>query len=263
MAQVFFYFWIAIWLLQAAWAVRLWRLGLAARYPVLVTYLVASTLLGVGASLLHQAVAADPRGSVRIIYGWYWVVSQPLHWTLLFCVLVELYNNILDGFRGFQQLGKLVMKGASAAVGLLFLGMILLEKPSSEWRQFWNFNQRNIYVALTLLSLLLLVAALYFGLQVARNVRILYTAFAISFASAAILRTINGLGWKSPDGNVGYLISVVYAGCMLYAALSVSLDGETIRRPAAPGWLLNRRAEAEISGGLQSFNDQLSRILRS
>jgi len=261
-AQVFFYFWIAVWFLQAAWAVRLWRLGLAACYPVLVTYLLASTLLGIGASLLHQVVAADPRGSVRVIYGWYWVVSQPLQWTLLFCVLVELYNNMLKGFRGFQQLGKLVMKGASATVGLLFLAMILLEKPSSEWKHFWAFNQRNIYVALTLLSLLLLVAALYFGLQVARNVRILYTAFAIYFASEAILRTIDGLGWKFPDDNVGYVISVVYAGCVLYPALSVSLDGETIRRPASPAWPHNRRAEAEISGGLQSFNDQLSRILR-
>ena len=263
MGQVLFYFWTAIWLLQAAWAIRLWRLGLAARYPVLVTYLVATTLLSIGASLLYQVVAGDPRGSVQVIYGWYWVVSQPLQWTLLFCVLVEIYNNMLRGFRGFEQLGKLVMKGVSAAVGLLFLAMILLEKPSSSWGQFWHFSQRNIYVALTLLSLLLLVATLYFGLQVSRNVRILYAAFAIFFASAAILMTINGLGWKFPPGNVGYVISVVYAGCMLYAALSVSLEGETIRRLDPPGWLLNRRAEAEISGGLQSFNDQLSRILRS
>lgn len=252
-----------MWLLQAAWAVRLWRLGLAARYPVLVTYLLATTLMGVGGLLLHQVVETDPRGSVRVIYGWYWVVSLPLQWTLLFCVLVEFYNNILKGFRGFQQLGKLVMKGASVGVGLLFLAMILLEKPSSEWWQFWDFNRRNIYVALTLLSLLLLVAALYFGLHVSRNVRILYTAFAIYFASAALLRTIDALGWKFPDDNVGYVISLVYAGCVLYPALSVSLDGETIRRPASPRWLLNRRAEAEISGGLQSFNDQLSRILRS
>ncbi len=44
----FTFVFVAIWALQLAWAGRIWQLGFARRYPVLVTYLVLSTVVGAG-----------------------------------------------------------------------------------------------------------------------------------------------------------------------------------------------------------------------
>ena len=115
-----------IWALQLVWAGRLWKLGLAPRYPVLLTYLVLSTVLGVGMWVLGRVYAMPTQSPDGVIYYWAWVATKPLYWTLLFCVLVEVHNRTLERFRGFQRLGHLFISGSLGLVGCLFLVMTFL-----------------------------------------------------------------------------------------------------------------------------------------
>ena len=131
---------VAAALAAIAWALNLWRTGLHRRYPVLLTYLVFAAGLTVGSYVAYNYFAES------VIFGWYWVVVQPLSWTLYFCLLVEAHNRMLFGFKGFERLGQLLIYAASGTVAMVFLGMMFLEASRETWEQFWFLQRRSIYI---------------------------------------------------------------------------------------------------------------------
>ena len=96
---------VVIWTLQLVWVGRIWNLGFARHYPILLTYLVLSTVLGVGMFILGRIYEMASQSPDGVVYYWAWVATRPLYWTLLFCVLVEVHNRTLERFHGFQRLG--------------------------------------------------------------------------------------------------------------------------------------------------------------
>jgi len=86
---------IASCLLQVAWLVRLIRMRLVGQYPVLTSYLAFVTLLwvilfGIRSLLPPWDPNSSDVGRYYQMYGWVWVVAQPLLWTFSFCLVVEM-----------------------------------------------------------------------------------------------------------------------------------------------------------------------------
>ena len=171
---------VAAALAAIAWALNLWRTGLHRRYPVLFTYLVFAAGLTVGSYVAYNYFAES------VIFGWYWVVVQPLSWTLYFCLLVEAHNRMLFGFKGFERLRQLLIYAASGTVAMVFLGMMFLEASRETWEQFWFLQRRSIYIGLTLFTVFLVVFGLYFHLKIPRNVKTLFGTFGMLFGSVAM-----------------------------------------------------------------------------
>lgn len=251
--------WWVTCLISVIWAVRLKLAGLVRSYPTLFSYLGFTVVFSL---LIYSLLQFAPRGRGASLYGWLWVVGQPLSWTLYFCLVIEVYNRMLKDFKGMQRLGQLVMYAASAGVGMLFLLMIFLDASAETWKQFWTLQERSIYIALTTLCLLLLSLAVFFHLPVPRNTRVVFATFGMIFALQAGLLAIERLLGDEFRQTRYMIISIVSALCLLAGMVLFSRDGEQVVH-VLPRPKLDEGTENMLKNSLQSFNDVLMKVLRS
>ena len=242
---------------ELVWAIKLWRAALVRRYPVLFTFLVFVAASSIGSHIIYRYYAGS------VVYGWYWVVGQPLTWMLYFCLLVEIHNRMLAGFRGFERLGQVLIYVASGTVGVIFLAMTLLETSLEEWSQFWVLQERSIYIALTLFSLFLIFFALYFRLRVPRNVKVLFGAFTMIFASLAVVQVLGDIMGERGASVERLVRTALSLLCMACGTFAFSRAGEMEPAPVEIRQRLDPQAEADLANGLENLNDVLLRILRS
>ena len=253
--------WLLATVVQALWVFRIWRLGLTRRYPVLFSFLLSTLAFSLISVLLIQFNVQTSAGVNRPLYSWFWVVTQPIMWTLSFCVIVEMYNRILVDFAGLRRLGQLTMYLASGAVATLLLSMIFLETSLQTWRRFWFYHEGTVYVGLTLLCLLLVSFALFFHLKTPRNVRILFGVFGLIFATQAFMRML-GSEWGDDYVRLRDLaVPIISVVCLGVGAFAFSKAGERDGEMAVPK--LDPGAETAMATGLQGFNDVLLKVLRS
>ena len=92
--------------LQLIWAYRLKQLGLLSRYRTLFIYLSTTGLLSLGAFVLSPY-----QGELGNLYGWYWVICQPLGCILLFCLVMEVGTRLVGGYPGLERLGQIMIYG--------------------------------------------------------------------------------------------------------------------------------------------------------
>jgi hypothetical protein len=254
---------LAVGLLQLIWAWRLRRLGLVHHYPFLFTFLIFSVVIAIGIALLYELYESDPRGSIRVLYGWFYVVVIPLGWTLQFCVVVEIFERMLGGYRGFQRLGQRVIYGALAATALLYLSMMFFGASQEKWMQFWGAQRLNVNVSFTVFCLLLALCAAYFRLKVPRNTRVVFGVFFMLFLAPAVLEPFRGMQGSETMSLITLLISVLSLLCILAGTMAFSAAGELDPRPVALRGPLDPQVEAGLTQSLQSFNNLLIRILKS
>lgn len=232
------------------------------RYAALFVFLA----VGSGHGILMQALSSlvNHRGSSYFyVYKWTWVASKPIYAILMFCVLVEVYSRIVEKYQGLHRLGQIFMWAASGSVGALFLAMSVLGGSPDEWLAFWHLQERSIYTALAVFSLLVISFSLHFRLAVSRNLRIVFTVFAVSVTSSALLRTADDLGLMGGVLDGTQLNSAIYFALVGFALLRFSADGERNPRPLPLPESLRIASEAEVTQGLVHLNQQLTRILRS
>ncbi len=244
-------------LVEVAWAVRLCRSGLYWRYPALLAFLVTTSAGSLGFYVVYQS---DPDS---VIYGWWWVVLQPLTWTLFFCLVVEAHTRMLSGFEGFERLGHLVIYAASGMVGVMFLGMMLLETSRESWAQFWFLQRRSVHIGLTVFTLFLVGFGAYFRLAIPRNVKTLFTAFAMLFGSVSIILILADMVGEPIRAVQWPVMAAAYLLCIGFGAARFSLAGEERPQPIGLQEPLSLEAEAELTSGLDNLNSILLRLLRS
>ena len=260
---IFDHLWVLVCLFQSVWAWRLWRLRLVQRYPTLFTYLTFTTALTIVAQILYPILALAASGSARLAYGWFWVIIQPLNWAVYFAVLVEIYKRMLGDFVGLQRLGELALYGATGATGLIFLSLIFVRASAETWQAFWTLQQRNVHISLTMCCAILVLVGVVFHLPVTRNLRFLFTMFAIILAGEAVLRLVQELFGNPLVAARRIVMPVLNGVCVAWGALTFSRVGETVVRPAWPREPVDGRTEGEMIEALQSVNDFLLRLLRS
>ena len=85
--------------LQTIWALKLNRLQLIGIYRLLFVYLLTTAVMSALGLGLHELFLRSPSPVTASLYGWHFVVYQPLAWTLFFCLIVDLFRNVLSGFK--------------------------------------------------------------------------------------------------------------------------------------------------------------------
>ena len=256
--------WASVWLAELGWATRLWQLGLARNYPFLTTYLVFSALHSIASFLALHAWGLNSHA-----FGWLWMTTQPVLWTLLFCVVMEGYNRMLSPYEGLRRLGELGTYGALGAVSVVILGMIILDPvgdgtPSVGLR-FWMHQQRSVFLALAVVSALLAFVGAYCRLTLPRNVLVLFSVFGLIFVTQAVLATFrNHLG--PAFGEMKNLLSAsFYIAFVLVGTFGFSLAGEKCPEGAEEGWSADAATATArvVTRRLQDVNELLLRVLRS
>ena len=242
-------------LVEIAWALNLWRTGLYGRYPALLSFIVITSAGTIGSYIVHQPES--------VIYGWWWVVLQPLTWALFFSLLVEAYTRMLSGYEGFERLGQLLIYAASGMVGVVFLGMMFLETSRESWAQFWFLQRRSVHIGLTVFTLFLVGFGSYFRLAIPRNVKTLFTAFAVLFGSVSMILILADMMGEPIKAVQRPVMAAAYLLCIGFGAARFSLAGEERPQPVGFQEPLTDEAEAELTSGLESLNSVLLRLLRS
>ena len=254
--------WASVWVVELGWATRLWQLGLARHYPFLTTYLVFSAVQSITSFLAILAWGQD-----SLAFGWLWTTTQPVLWTLLFCVVMEGYNRMLSPYEGLRRLGELGTYGALGAVSVVILGMIMLDPSgdgtASVWLRFWMHQERSVFLALAVVCALLAFVGAYCRLTLSRNVLVLFSVFGLIFVTQAVLATFrNYLG--PAFGQMKDLLSgSLYIAFVLAGTFGFSLAGEKYPQGAEAGWSTDGATARVVIRRLQDVNDLLLRVLRS
>ena len=244
--------------LQAIWALKLRRLQLVRTYRVLFVYLLTTAVMSVMGLALHLQYLDAPSRATANVYGWHFVVYQPLAWTLFFCLVVELFRNVLAGLTGLQRLGEIVMNVVLVGAGVVFLAMIFLDLTVDTWNQFWQSSYTSVYFSLTLVCFLLVSFAAFFRLAVSRNVKVVFATFGLVFVVEASLFLLPAV-WEGLGAEEKRLItSLVHVGCVAVGTFAFTAAGETVAG-GRPG----PQEAAGASAALRNFSGSLSRILRS
>jgi len=218
---------------QALFALRIWRVGLASRYPAVITYLIASPVLIVAGSVFRAT--SDPK-SPNLIHGWFWVLTQPLSWILLFVVVVEIYNRILDEFAGFRALGRFAVGVATVLLAVLYL-LMAGSRSLRFWSEFWQHQQQSLFVTLTLFCALIFGFVAYWEIPISRNVWLLIAPFGLMigadafFLSAHDLLGADGLVLKAYSVATPLFVIVSFgAGTSMFSTAGEEI-GQRVARP--------------------------------
>ena len=245
-------------LAQLTWAVRLWCLRLLFRYPFLVLYLLFSTLSSIIVLTAHIYSAHSN------VYGWLFLVMQPVGWTLLLCVVLEIYQRMTHGYEGLRRLGGLVMYAAVGTLAVVLTLLLLLDKPDGtlgEWANFWLRQERSVYLGLCMLSVFLAGFGAYFRLRVGQNVVVLFVSFGVLFGGQTLVLAAA----QEFDGLVRWrdiVLPLLHGSCLLGGALAFSSHGEEAPEQASLGPAAVAETELILARKLEGFNQTLLRVLR-
>ena len=254
--------WASVWAVELGWATRLWQLGLTRAYPFLTTYLVFSSVHSIVGFLVVRAW-----GQNSPAFAWQWMITQPVLWTLLFCVVMEAYEHMLSPYEGLRRLGELGTYGALGAVAVVILGMIMLD-PSGDgtpalWGRFWMHQERSIFLALAVVCALLVFVGAYCRLALSRNVLVLFSVFGLIFVTQAALLTFrNHLGPAFREMK-DLLSGSLYIAFVLAGTFGFSLAGEKYSQGAEAGGSTDGATARVVIRRLQEVNELLLRVLRS
>lgn len=251
--------WVACGVLFGVWAVLLVRQRFAHRYPLVTAFFVIEFLqvsTGYVITLVPQLGIRSPW------YGWFWMLSKPLTWTLFFCVFVEIYKQMLTGYDGLRRLGTLALYAGLASSLVLVVALAFLAPPTETrtWISFWALQDRSVFTALTLLSLFLVGFAVYFRLRVSRDALVLLGVFGFLWGGEAALWLLRGYLGENFRAVRDVLSPLLVITGLSAGALLMMKVGE----PEQIGVLATAdlRTTSLLSSQLKSLNETLQKWFR-
>lgn len=254
------FFWVAIPAVCALWAVRLWRLGLAAQYPLLAAFLIGEVVLDISGFLAYRLAGVRSQ-----LYVWFWPISRVIASTLFLLVLLQVYQRLVERYAGFHKLGQMVLYASVGVASAIVLGSIFLA-PDTDLRTlpgFWIVEERSVYLALTAVALALLGFAVFFRLIPPRNVLILFAVFGLLFIGQALVWALRHfLGWNFRSARL-LVSSALYFVCLLGGTVTFSRAGESVGhfvRPDSPSGEQGKRRT--VAGRLEEINQALLNVFR-
>jgi hypothetical protein len=256
--QIQFFWALATVLLWALWAVRLWQHGLARRYPLLLAFLVGETLLGLSGILISRSA-----GTRSLFYMWFWSISRFVSSTLLFLVMVQIYQKLVERYEGFRRLGQIVLYCTLGVAAAIVLGSIWSASHTAlqTIEGFWIVEERSVYFALTAVALILLGFAVFFRLVPSRNVLILFGTFGLLFVGETFVWALWGF-WGPDFRRIQPLLSTaLYFFCIFGGFAAFSPAGERA------GSASSRGPQVQSTGGgvahrLEQINQALLNVFR-
>jgi hypothetical protein len=257
LARIHYYLWLASPAVYAVWAIRLFTLGLASRYPLLLTFFAADTVMNLGGYAVYNRFGLESS-----VYRWYFIFSRTVYSTLLLLVLTEVYQRMIEGLAGLRRLGQLLATLALALAAFIVFGSLFLDSNALMRTiiHFWIVQERSIFLSLSIFAVGLVGFAVYFHLSPPRNVLVILAVFGLSFVAQAFLRALLALLGDGFRPARDLLASLEQNLCFLAGALAFSKSGEQAQGPA-PG-LASPSRGSEAVDRLAAINRALMRAFR-
>ena len=235
--------WLLTLVLQAVWAVRIWRAGHVRRYPAVFAYLAFSSVSG--AITLALWVSQSFIGEYRVsLFGH--LIFRPVTWILFFAVVHEMYHALAERYVGLRRVGQLVLYGALGSVAA-FLILVTLTDPYSakelnHYYRLWLIQEQSVYLSTALAVMAIIVVGRFFALPMSRNLRTILGTLGIYFigmGAMIVLRSFLGSGWNHVLDAGGLAL---YCLCLAIGNVGLLLRGrEGCRRSPSHRFLRTPR----------------------
>lgn len=255
--------WLGVPILASIWAIKLWRLSLIRRYPILFAYLALIAPLQFGGYYLYSSGLTVWQQKA---YNLFWVIITPLYWALWFGVTFEVYGHMLEKYAGVRKLGKIVLYVGLGMVAFVVAALMYSDPYKipdlNRWKSLWLKQEQGVLLAIAALVFVLLMFKKVFGLTVPRNVQLVFATFGLYFAGVAalmVVRTYLGPGFRPFRDLMGLVLD---ASCLAVGAALFSRAGEAELTAGEPDDLRPAMA-SRAAEQLQSFNDRLVRVLNT
>lgn len=156
---------------------RLWSQKLAGVYPFLTMFLAAEMIQNLGLFPLNQN---------STIYGWAYVLSDPIIWALAFGVVLELCRLILEDYPGIASVGR---KAVSVCMGLALVIAAVYAVPALRTTngkfpvlRIFYIAERSAVLSLLLFLVLIQLFLFRYKVQLSPNRMIYATGYALYFS---------------------------------------------------------------------------------
>jgi len=188
-----------------------------------------------------QSVGMMPLNQVPNLYGWAYVVTQPVIWVLYIMAVLELYSIALQQHRGIASLSRWVLSGAlllSVAISALTIPADL-SHPAGESPVlvYYGVIERGLLFSLVVFLILITGFLLWTPLTIRRNIVVHASLCSCYFlATAALLFVRNIEGYETVVEGVSISLMVVHNCCLALWILLLNSRGEETRVMVRRRW---------------------------
>src|ERR1017187_1470500 len=233
-------------------ALMLFRTGLFRRSPIFFAFSIFRILTSIAPMFVE--VSSD-------LYQKVWVLSTPIALGFYVLMVVELYNLVLEKYKGLYTLGRWAMY-VSLAVSVTISVISLLPRiqpsmPQPSKIMFYMLaTERGIDTALAIFIVLILCFLSLFPVKLSRNVRVHALVFSIFFLSntfVLLMRSLFGLHLADRVNTV--LMGITAASVVAWLTLLRVAGEDAQRAPAQYG----QEEESRLLMHLDSLNAALLR----
>ncbi|MEO8598059.1 MAG: hypothetical protein ABI759_32365 [Candidatus Solibacter sp.] len=238
-------------LASALMVVKLWRTGLHRRYPVFFAFVIFRIPNSIWP--FYVEITSDA-------YFYFWIITEPVAQIFYLLLVAELYQSVLERYKGLYTLGRWVMY-SSVAIAITISALTLIPNinptvPEHSRYMFYCIAvERGLETALALFIILILCFVSFFPLRLPRNVRVHALVFSIYFLSSTfvlLMRTLFGTTF-SYAVNTTAVLGVSAASMIAWLTLLRSA-GEDAQHVAAP---LPPEQESRLLTQLDAINAAL------
>jgi len=260
------------WLEIAAYVVLCVRLrsqGLHRVYRVFAVYLLFRAARSVALAVLPWACyglwgrAYGP--FENNVYGWVWIVTEPVVWVLQVLVVLELYSLVLQNFKGIVSMGRWVLlAGLTVAI---VLSSVTLPSELSHSAQHYTMLRgyfvvsRGLDASLVIFLLFITAFLAWFPVPLSRNVVLYSMVYALYFITDTLAELASNLVGARAWTAVNIAGNCVDLLCLSVWIVFLNRMGEAQKVVVGHAW--TERHEEELMGQLAAINSSLTRSARN
>jgi hypothetical protein len=220
---------------SALTALKLFHTGLYKRYHVFFAYFVFRIPYMTASLVLTNLTGLHGGAGIKSdLYFYLFFCSEPFFLLAYILMVMELYQLVLERYKGLYTLGRWAMYGAILISGTISI-LTLLPKigasmpEPSKWLFYEVGAERGVDLALVIFILLIVWFLSKYPVPLSRNVvthTVIYSVFFLSDALVLLWRTL--LGYHVND-IFNVVSSAISSGCAIAWWLMLSAKGEEVR----------------------------------
>ncbi len=210
---------------------------------------------------LIRAVVMFPVTPRTTLYGWYFVLSEPILWALYILVALELHGLLTRKHPGIAALGRRVLVWALAVALVISLAAMAPDISAGPGKYPWltllNVTERTIVSSLVLFLLLIAGFVAWYPVPLPSNVithDIVFAAYFLSKNMGLLVRNITGHQVTRTVSAVFQAVACVCLVIWIAALRSKGEEGRVVLRPR-----FRQEDEERLMSQLDALNATLER----
>ena len=226
--------------------------GLKSGYRAFSFFLVLAAIQnGIGTTLNTKGEA----------YFYFWLFSEPIEWFVAAWVVLDVYSQVLQDYRGLYTVGRWLLMVA-VTIALLASGLTLLI-PSRSTGQgqllaCYYLAERAINFSLVVFLLTILLLLTRYPITLTRNVIVYSVVLSFFFLSYTAIYILVSTGGRSIISFAEYATQGANLAALATWLAMLSRAGEDRPQRLRPAWMPGR--EQELLNELNSLNAALLKV---